>query len=169
MPSTPPTRAQLDRAQRASVGQLLMKAGRLVDEAALARLRALPGAPPVRPAHTRLFPHLSREGVRLTDLAARLGVTKQAVQPLVADLEAWGIVEAVPDPTDGRARLVRFTDRGLEGLLHGLALLGGLEAELEARVGPEAWAALHGALIAVVDALEEQPPTPTPARRSPSR
>jgi DNA-binding MarR family transcriptional regulator len=146
----------VERAKRESVGQLLMKAGRLVDERALERVREDPAAPPVRPAHTRLFPHLSMEGVRITDLAARLGVTKQAVQPLVADLQDWGVVEVVPDPSDGRARLVRWTPRGVQAVMHGLGVLRGLEAELAQRLGAERWAALHAALLDVVEALEDQ-------------
>ena len=100
----------------ASTGQLLLRAARLLDERALARLAAIPGAPPVRPAHTRLFPHLSFTGVRATTLAKRLGVTKQAVAPLLAELVAWGLVEQVPDPADRRATLVRFTHDGLAAL-----------------------------------------------------
>lgn len=152
-----PSRATIDGARRASVAQLLLQAGRLVDERALAALRGVPGAPAVRPAHTKLFPHVPREGVRLTELARRVGVTKQAVQPLVAELAAWGLVEVVPDPTDGRARLVRWTDAGLRGILDGLAVLGGLDAALEARVGSARWAALRETLGEVVDALEPAP------------
>ena len=121
----------------ASTGQLLLRAARLLDERALARLAEIPGAPPVRPAHTRLFPHLSFTGVRATTLAQRLGVTKQAITPLIAELVGWGLVEQVPDPADRRAVLVRFTPSGLAALTHGLGLLQELEAEITAEVGPE--------------------------------
>jgi DNA-binding MarR family transcriptional regulator len=121
----------------ASTGQLLLRAARLLDERALARLATIPGAPPVRPAHTRLFPHLSFTGTRLTTLARRLGVSKQAVAPLVTELVMWGLVEQLPDPSDRRASLVRFTPDGLAALTHGLGLLGELEAEISAEVGAE--------------------------------
>ena len=132
----------------ASTGQLLLRAARLLDEKALARLAAIPGAPPVRPAHTRLFPHLSFTGVRATTLARRLGVTTQAVAPLLAELVAWGLVEQVPDPADRRATLVRFTHDGLAALTHGLGLLGELEAEITAEVGAER-AAIFREVLAV--------------------
>jgi DNA-binding MarR family transcriptional regulator len=126
------------RAQTAaSTGQLLLRAARLLDERALSRLAAIPGAPPVRPAHTRLFPHLSFQGLRVTALARRLGVSKQAVAPLIAELVAWGVVEQAPDPSDRRALLVRFTPQGLAALTHGLGLLAELEAEITHEVGPE--------------------------------
>lgn len=144
---------QLAHVAAASTGQLLLRAARLLDEEALRRLAAVPGAPPVRPAHTRLFPHLDFRGVRSTELAERLGVTKQAIAPLVADLVAWGVVEQVPDPLDGRARLVRFTEAGWSGLVHGLGLLAQIEAEVMADVGPEQAAAFRTVLQAWVRRL----------------
>lgn len=142
-------------AREQTVAEMLLKAARLLDERALARLAALPGAPPVRPAHTRLFPHLDFEGVRITALAEKLGVTKQAVAPLVAELVSWGMVEQVPDPSDGRARLVRFTAQGAESLHHGLGLLVEVESGIAARIGPERMAGLREGLRAALEVLEE--------------
>ncbi len=130
----------------ASVAQKLLKAARLLDEHALARLAQLPGAPPVRPAHTRLFPHLDFVGVRASEVARKLGVTKQAVSPLIADLVAWGVVEQVPDPSDGRALLVRFSPAGMTALGHGLSLLNEVYAAVEAEVGAERAAVFAGVL-----------------------
>jgi DNA-binding MarR family transcriptional regulator len=144
----------LRQAVAGSTGQALLKAARLLDERALQRLARLPGAPPVRPAHTRLFPHLDLVGVRATALAERLGVSKQAITPLVADLVAWGVVEQVPDPSDGRARLVRFSAAGLGALVHGLSVLASFEAEVEARVGSGQMDAFREVLGAWVELLE---------------
>ena len=144
----------LAHATAASVGQKLLKAARLLDERALARLAAIPGAPPVRPAHTRLFPHLDFEGVRVTELAERLGVTKQAISPLIAELQSWGIVDVDVDPDDRRARRVRFAPDGLRGLLAGLAVLGAFEAAVARRVGAEKMAIFAEVLDAWLGALE---------------
>src|SRR3712207_4543485 len=122
-------RRQLEAAKRASLGQLLLKGARLLDEQALARVRARTGRD-VRPSHTALLPHVDLEGTRLTTLAARLGVTKQAAGQAVAELQQMGMLETVADPTDGRAKLVRFSARGRRGLLEGIAVLRELEAEL---------------------------------------
>jgi DNA-binding MarR family transcriptional regulator len=157
MPTVPSAdRAALERARAASLGHLLFEAARLLDERALERVNAAPGRPDgvhVRPAHTRLFPHLDADGIRVTDLAARVGVTKQAVQPLVAELVAWGVVELVPDPTDGRARLVRWTPFGIEANHHGLAVLAGLEGEIAARIGAKRADALRSTLAEIVGLL----------------
>jgi len=57
-------------------------------------------------------------------------MTKQAMSELVRHLEAQGYVIRVPDPSDGRAKLVLPTDRGREVF----AIAQGLVPELEARI-----------------------------------
>jgi DNA-binding MarR family transcriptional regulator len=146
---------RIEAEKGASTGQLLLKCARLLDERALARVNAaLPGAN-MRPAHTRLFPHIDREGTRLVELARRLGVTKQAVGPLVSDLERLGVLELDDDPADGRAKRVRFSDRGLQAIRHGLGVLREIETELERRIGRRKVDALRRALPALLRALEE--------------
>ncbi|MFO0696892.1 MAG: MarR family winged helix-turn-helix transcriptional regulator [Polyangiales bacterium] len=147
-------RRELDRRKRESTLQLLFRASRLVDEAALARVAARPGRPALRRSHTSLFPHIALEGTRITDLAAKLGVTKQAVSQLVDDLEAAGVVERVPDPDDARAKRVVFTARGRAGLLDGLEVLAAFEAELAERIGEDRMEALHDALVALLGVVE---------------
>lgn len=65
---------------------------------------------------SRLMGSLTNEGLRLSELADRLGITKQSVSQLVDDLEAEGYVARTPDPTDGRAKLVVFGPHGTESL-----------------------------------------------------
>lgn len=154
---TPEDWDALEIVKRASVGQLLLKGARLLDEQALARINALGPRIQLRPAHTSLFPHIDKEGTRLTELARRLGVTKQAAGQLVSDLEALEVVERLDDPADGRAKLVCFTRKGVEALHHGLSVLRGIEAELERRLGRARMRDLHAALAEVVDELSPAP------------
>lgn len=142
-------RAELEKAKHASTLQLLFRAARLLDEEALRRVAAKPGRPRLRRAHTSLFPHIDLEGTRITDLADRLGVTKQAVSQLVADLEELGVLERASDPNDARARLVRFTPRGRAGLLEGLAVLRELEEDCAKAIGPKRMEELRKALVAL--------------------
>lgn len=65
-----------------------------------------------RPAHQPVLQWLGPDGDRVSDLAARTGVTRQSMAELVDHLEAGGYVERVPDPSDRRAVLVRRTERG---------------------------------------------------------
>jgi DNA-binding MarR family transcriptional regulator len=66
----------------------------------------------VRPAHGFAFVRLAPDGATVTDLAAHLGVTKQAASQLVEELVRRGYVERRPHPGDARARLVVLTELG---------------------------------------------------------
>jgi DNA-binding MarR family transcriptional regulator len=157
-PVTASERRKFEQARDAATLQLLFKAARLANERALARVAADPAGvgKRLRPAHTTLFPHLDFDGVRLTDLAARVGVTKQAVGQLVDDLVEIGAVERTPDPDDRRAKRIRFSRRGYEGLMHGLGVLRDLEEGLRASIGDRRLRELHETLRLIIAAW--QPP-----------
>jgi DNA-binding MarR family transcriptional regulator len=60
---------------------------------------------------------LDREGAQsVSDLAAAERVRPQSMAQTVGDLEADGLVERRPDPTDGRRALVSFTEKGRDAL-----------------------------------------------------
>ncbi len=117
-----------------TLGHVLGRASRLFHEQALAAVRAA-GYDEVRESWLGLLRHLRPEGVRSSMLGERLGITKQAAGQLVSELERLGYLERVADPTDGRAKLVRMTERGFGAWLAGLEAMAALEAELEAEVG----------------------------------
>jgi len=52
------------------------------------------------------------EGMRPSELAARMRITKQALNYLLGDLERLGYLERHPDPNDRRSRRIALTDRG---------------------------------------------------------
>jgi DNA-binding MarR family transcriptional regulator len=89
---------------------LLAVAGELthrINEGVVAR-----GFEGVRPAHGFAFVRLAPDGATVTDLAAHLGVTKQAASQLVDEIVRKGYAERRPHPEDARARLVVLTERG---------------------------------------------------------
>jgi DNA-binding MarR family transcriptional regulator len=100
----------------------------------------------VRPGHGCVFGNIDPDGSRLTDLAERAGMTKQSVGEVASDLEARGYVERVPDPNDGRAKIIRLTERGREAQAIGRALIDDLERDWGERFGTDRVAALRGAL-----------------------
>ena len=54
--------------------------------------------------------------------ARESNLSPAGVTRLVADLEDMGVVELRTDPSDGRAKLVRFTPKGARGIEQGLAV-----------------------------------------------
>jgi DNA-binding MarR family transcriptional regulator len=133
--------------------QLLFKTARLLNERALERVRLRTGKP-VRVAHTTVLPHVDLEGTRLTEIARRLGVSKQAAGQLVDELEEMGLLERVADPEDARAKLVRFSKRGQAAMLDGLQVLGEIEAEMRDVIGEAKMRAIHEGLAAVIASIE---------------
>ena len=88
-------------------------------------------------AHIHITRHLALAGDRLTDLAERAGMSKQAMASLVDQCEAWGLVTRESDPRDARARIVRFTDTGLLWLQAFERAVTQAEAEFREQVGDE--------------------------------
>lgn len=107
----------------------------------------------LREGRGQLFRFLGPEGIRLTDLAEALRMTKQATAEHVAQLERDGYVERLADPADGRAKLVVPTSRGLEAQRVALGLLADIEERRAALIGSERMAQLRGTLEDLV-ALE---------------
>ncbi|MGW4243924.1 MarR family winged helix-turn-helix transcriptional regulator [Nocardia sp. NPDC004722] len=118
-----------------NVGLLMFIAYRGMEQRIYAAL-AEAGYGDVTIAQGRLAGRIGPDGTRLTELAEQAQITKQTAGFLVDQLARAGYVERVPDPSDARARLVRFTTRGAE--------LVRLANETAARVQAE-WAAHLGA------------------------
>ena len=91
----------------------------------------------VTAAHVHITRHLALQGDRLTDLAQRAGMTKQAMANLVDQCEAWGLVTRQADPLDARARRVCFTPTGLAWLQAFQDAVAQAEAEFRAEVGQD--------------------------------
>ena len=88
-------------------------------------------------SHIHITRHLALNGSRLTDLAQRANMTKQAMGKLVDQCEAWGLVTRQDDPRDARVRRIVFTPVGLAWLQAYRQAVAQAEAELRAAVGAE--------------------------------
>ena len=66
----------------------------------------------LRASTAQVIPNLPADGLRISELAARLRLTLQRTGQLVNELEEVGYLERVVDPTDGRARRVIYARRG---------------------------------------------------------
>lgn len=97
-------------------------------------------------AQARLAQRIASDGSRLTDLADQAQVTKQTASLLVAALEREGLVERVPDPADGRARLIRLTGKGLAASARARDAVMSVEHSWIEHLGPELAESLREAL-----------------------
>jgi DNA-binding MarR family transcriptional regulator len=84
----------------------------------------------------RLLQLVPTGGMRITDLAQRASVTKQALGQMVNALESAGLVESETDPGDRRVRRVRRTPRGEEVSAALTAAIEAAEQRLREEVGP---------------------------------
>ncbi|EWT01716.1 MarR family transcriptional regulator [Intrasporangium oryzae NRRL B-24470] len=109
-------------------------------------------------AQGRLMMGMEPDGSRLSTLADRGQIAKQTATALVDKLERAGYVERVPDPSDGRARLVRFTSRALAVLPIARAEEARIEAEWRAHLGAERMDQLRDALTALREVTDPHRP-----------
>ena len=160
--------------------QLLGDARRWFDEGLLAALDA-DGATPVSPPQLQLFAVLDEEGTTVSELARRMGVTRQTAHQAAHSLVDAGLLEQVPHPTSARQRLIRRTEKGARAHHQAELLLERLEERLGERIGQEAVDALRAALetavgrAALSGAVRERgastrrprpPPSPAPGDRA---
>jgi DNA-binding MarR family transcriptional regulator len=108
------------------------------------------------PSHQPVFGLLSRDGDRVTELAKRGRVTKQAMGYTIDHLEAHGYVERVPDPADGRASLVRRTEKGWQVNVIARQAVERIDAEWEAQLGTRKMAQLKALLRELTDMLGQR-------------
>jgi len=97
-------------------------------------------------ARSAVAAHLDPRGLPQSELVARMGLTKQAVQQLLDSLEADGIVRREADPADGRSKRVVYTAKGLRALHDGVEVKRAIETEYRDKLGPRAYEAFVSAL-----------------------
>lgn len=101
--------------RHSNIGRLLNNSVRRF-EARVLMLMSERGHSETTIAHVNLTRNLDVGGTRLTELARRAEMSKQAMSELVEQCAAMGLVDRSADPSDRRARLVSFTPAGLEWL-----------------------------------------------------
>lgn len=113
----------------APLGLLLLRASRWLDALLLDELTA-EGWPRLTPAQTLVFAYLDHGGTAPSELARRLGQSRQAAAQLVAGLQRLDLVSVVDDRHRRRGRLVMPTDRGLGLAADAAAIYSAMEVRL---------------------------------------
>lgn len=137
------------------VGALLRQLVQETDDE-VHRSLAEAGFDDIRVAHHAVFQYLHPEGSRVTEIAERARITKQATQYLVDHLEGGGYLERIPDPEDGRAKLLRLTDRGREVEQVARKAIARLEKTWAAQVGQKNFAQFFTVLHELNDDVKER-------------
>ena len=104
---------------------------------------------------SNIFHYLREGGLRLTELAERAHTTKQAMRYTVNRLEEAGYVERVLDPTDGRAKIIRLTERGWALRRVADEIVASMEEDCTRRLGEQRMRQFEGLMKDVSSVLEE--------------
>ena len=132
------------------------------------------GFQPRTRTQTMILINISNGITRAAELARVLGVSRQAIQQQINELERDGLVAQMPDPEDRRANRIVFSEKGTELISAALASLRQAEQALAMRLGYETVRQLRSALTAdwgeVIGerhprgrkrSLSERPPSPS--------
>jgi DNA-binding MarR family transcriptional regulator len=128
------------------IGALLRRPSQTVRGHMLARLHEH-GFDDLEAAHLAVVQYPGPAGLRPSELAAGLGMSKQAVNYLLGQLERLGYLERRSDPHDARSKRIVLTDRG-ESIV---PVIRGAVAEVERewadKLGPDRFARLRSLLV----------------------
>lgn len=89
----------------------------------------------LRPSHHRVIGHVPPEGITVTELAERVGMTKQGIGQFVQQLTDSGHLRTTAHPQDKRLRVIRRTSKGDASVRRLAAVLAELEERWAERVG----------------------------------
>jgi DNA-binding MarR family transcriptional regulator len=106
------------------------------------------GFQPRTRTQTMILINISNGITRAAELARVLGVSRQAIQQQINELERDDLVTQIPDPEDRRANRIVFSERGSELISAALASLRQAEQALAMRLGYDAVRHLRNALTA---------------------
>jgi DNA-binding MarR family transcriptional regulator len=136
--------------------QLAQFAGMAANQAVRARLEAK-GFEGLRDSHGFIVQHLLRAPQSISELAALLGITQQAVSKSVAELARNGYLQNVRSD-DARVRKLRLSPRGRAAVQAARACRRELDAELSATAGETAYAHAKQVLLAALERLDALEP-----------
>ena len=131
------------------LNRLVLEAFRVLDAQVDAALEAR-GASDLSPRHATAILLVDKRGVRLTDLAERAGITKQAMMQVVNDLEGHGLIKRSRDPLDARAKIVTLTAKGEKERAEAAKAVSAAEAKVKRRLGPARYEALRQTLASII-------------------
>ncbi len=110
----------------------------------------------VRSAHLSLISHLTSDGICLSELALRSGISQQATGKLVKELELNGYLRRDVDTHDRRARIVHLTALGSTLLVDLQHALSDVRSEYSSVLGADTLTNLERQLRGTLAALGQR-------------
>ena len=130
------------------IGALLRMPWEAVQQHMLERLRER-GFDDFDRAYFAVFRYPGPHGARPTDVAARVGISKQALNYLLRELERLGYLEREPHPDDLRSKRIVLTPRGVAAVGVIREAVAEMEAAWEEQLGPRRFAQLRNLLLEI--------------------
>jgi PAS domain S-box-containing protein len=146
--------ADLEKQRKQSVARQIFLSSRALKKLLLEKTRF--DGFQLNMAHASILPAIELTGSRLTDIARRAGMSKQALSPYIHELESAGMLTRVEDPQDKRANLLLFTAKGKSLLQKMHESLAEAEQAALAALGTQGYGAIRDGLEHITEALHTQ-------------
>ena len=130
------------------IGALLRLPAQAIHRRLIHELNAA-GFEELRVPHMSVLQFPGPDGVRPGTLAERAGISRQAMNQLLRSLEDLGYIVRSDAPNEGRARIIRFTQRGRAAYAKIHEVLRDIEREWSAELGPKRFTELKELLLRV--------------------
>ena len=133
---------------------LLGSALRWVEAGIRLQLDELKGIPELTLTQWILMANLDRDGTSISEVAQRLGISRQAAHQAIGELSKLTLLELIPDATDKRAKLSQLPARGRkmdDAVVQGI---WAMEEGLKERIRSKNREALRVALEAMLQPIE---------------
>jgi DNA-binding MarR family transcriptional regulator len=140
-------------ARRQSLGRHLYALHCLYANHVLAGLQSA-GFKDIRLVHTDILRNVEVEGSRVTDIAAGCNTTKQAAGQVIKELVSLGYVRQLINRNDTRVRMVVFTERGMNLIMHLGGIFKRIDVKLAAAIGSKELAELRVNVDRMIDKLK---------------
>ncbi len=147
------SRPQVPRLGRKPLIALVERAARAL-QSDMVRQAHADGHTEVKMAHNSVFGTLHAEGARAADMAARAGITRQSMGEVIRDMVALDLLEMRSDPNDGRAKVVTYSEHGLDVAGDGFGYLHELERRFAEEFGEDEYAVARDVLERLIDVLD---------------
>lgn len=142
---------QLKQGRANHIGRLLLELSQDFHQRSLTYLQK---EAKVRKSFYSLMPFIDTNGTTTADIVARSGISKQAVAKTLAQMENANIIYRKPLQNDYRAKIVYFTDFGLDVLNSALKGVEQTAKFYESKIGNEKFSQLETILECLANELD---------------